>query len=121
MAMILLKVLILQAIVASCVIFVLMRVLDLQLQQLAVKKLDYVKFDKEDLQSECVVLSAPGNISAAVQQKIAHVCQKKIGRPLKIVTKKDRALKGGLVICLKKTIIDFSLIGRLKEGGIIRA
>jgi len=120
MGMILIKVLVLQVIVAVIVILILKKVLDRQLQQLAIKKLDYVKLDKEDLASESVILSAPQPVAVVIREKVAHICQKKMGRPVKIVTKVDTALKGGLIIQLKKTTVDFSLIGRLKEGGIIR-
>lgn len=121
MGMILAKIFLLQIIVAAIVIFILKKVLDRQLQQLAVKKLDYLKLDKDDLASETIILSAPGPVSLATQEAVARLSQKKFGRSVKIVTRADPSLRGGLVIKLKRTIIDFSLVGRLKEGGILRS
>jgi len=118
---ILLKVFLFQILVAAVVIFVLSRILHRQLEELAIKKLDYLKLDAEESKIETLTLIAPGKISLSVQNKIAHVCQRKFGRPLTFVLKTDKTLKSGLVIVLKKITIDFSLVGRLKEGGVIRS
>ncbi len=115
------KVLFFQVLVAIVVIFILKKILNLQLEELAVKKLEYIKLDDEELGLEALTLVAPGKISLALQSKIDYICKKKFGRPLRFVIKTDRSLKGGLVIRLKKIIIDYSLIGRLKESGMLRS
>jgi len=121
MGVIFLKVFFFQIVVAAVVIFILSKVLHHQLEELAVKRLEYIKLDAEESKIDALTLIGPGNISASIQNKIIHVCQRKFSRPLKLILKKDKTLKSGLVIVLKKTVIDFSLIGRLKEGGVIRS
>jgi F0F1-type ATP synthase delta subunit len=117
---IVIKVLVFQVIVAVIVIFILKKILDHQLEQLAIKKLEYIKLDAQEQGLQFLTLVAPGQISLSVQQRISALCKKKFGHPVQLVLKKDRTLKGGLVIQLTKTVIDYSLVGRLKEGGVIR-
>jgi len=116
-----LKVFLFQVIVGAIVIFVLSKILHRQLEELAIKKLEYLKLDSDESKSEVLTLIAPGKISQANQNKLAHVCLRKFGHPVKFIFKVDKALKSGLVIQLKKTVIDYSLIGRLKEGGVLRS
>jgi F0F1-type ATP synthase delta subunit len=118
---ILLKVLLFQFFVAAIVIFVLKKILNHQLEELAVKKFEYLKLDADEEKLEALTLIASGTIPLAIQKKVEHLCTKKFGHPLKLILKTDKNLKGGLIIQLKKTVIDYSLIGRLKEGGVIRS
>ena len=121
MGSIVLKVLLFQFFVAVIVIFILKKILNHQLTNLAVKKFEYVKLDADESKLEMLTLIASGKISLMIQAKIAQLCVKKFDHPIKIILKTDKTLKGGLVIQLKKTVIDYSLIGRLKEGGVIRS
>ena len=120
MIWIILKILFFQILVAAVVISILKMILSRQLEELAVKKLEYMKIEGEDAATEVLTVVAPGNVPLFIQNKIARICQKKFGHPLKINIKINKGLRGGLVIALKKTIIDYSLIGRLKEAGIIK-
>jgi F0F1-type ATP synthase delta subunit len=116
---IILKVLFFQILAANVVISVLKKILNYKLEELAVKKLEYIKLDAQDAKVDSLTLVAPGKISIAIQNKIDHICKKKFGHPVKFNIKTDKSLKGGLIIAFKETIIDYSLIGRLKEAGII--
>jgi len=113
-----LKIFLFQILVAGVVIFALSKVLHRQLEELAVKGLQYVKLDAEESKLEELTIVSAGKVSLSLQEKIAHVCQKKFGRSLKMIVKTDKKLKSGLIIQLKKTVIDYSLVGRLKEAGI---
>ena len=120
MVIILLQVFILQIIVGTIVVFVLKKVLDHQLVELAIKTFKYVKLEPDDLKLGSILVKSPFKVSQKTQNQILELAEKNFGRPMSIVIKKDRSLKGGMIIYLNSLIIDYSLVGRLKEGGIIR-
>ncbi len=114
------QIFIMQIILGSIVIFVLKKILDHQLNELAVKTFKNAKLEPDDLKLGSILVSSPFRISKKIQDRIVEIAKKKFGRPMSIVIKKDRSLKGGMIIYLNSLIVDYSLVGRLKEGGIIR-
>lgn len=106
---------------AAVVIVILKMILNRHLQELAIKKFELLKVDANEEKLEILTLVAPGEIPLALQKRIGHLCVKKFGRLLRLSLKKDPALKGGLIIQLKTTVIDYSLVSRLKEGGLLRS
>jgi len=109
-----------QIVVGAVVVFILKKVLDHQLVELAIKTFKNAKLEPDDLKLGSILASSPGSVSKKIQDRVSQVAEKKFGRPMSIVIKKDKNLKGGLIIYLNSSIIDYSLVGRLKEGGIIR-
>ncbi|MDD3375620.1 MAG: F0F1 ATP synthase subunit delta [Candidatus Omnitrophica bacterium] len=120
MLIILLQVFIMQIVVGAIVVFILKKILDYQLVELAIKTFKNVKLEPDDLKLGSILVGSPFSVSKKTQNRILELAEKKFERSMSIVIKKDKSLKGGMIIYLNSLIIDYSLVGRLKEGGIIR-
>ena len=120
MLIIFLKLFLMQIVVGAVVVFILKKVLDRQLIELAIKTFKNAKLEPDDLKLGSILVGSPVNVSKKNQDRVLQLAEKKFGRPMSVVTKKDKSLKGGMIIYLNSSIIDYSLVGRLKEGGIIR-
>ncbi len=119
MADVFLKVLFFQILVAAGVIFVLKKILDHQLVELAIKKFQNTTLKQEDQKLTGILVLSSSRIKPFLYQRLVNEAQKKFNRPVEIVTKRDKSLRGGLMIKLNSATIDFTLVGRLREGGII--
>ena len=114
------KIIAIQIIVAGIIIFILRKILNRQLIDLAINKLEILKVETigEDLKEVVVVVC--GGLSQATQERIAYIVSKKLNRKINVVTAQDKKIKGGIIIKLKNGNIDYSLISRLKESGMLR-
>lgn len=100
-----------QVIIAAVVIFVLKRLLDKELVQAALEKLQGADIPTGDPQVDvrfCPPLSP--EVKARVQSVVRHKSP-----AAKVVFSEDPSLKGGLVITVAGVVMDFSMTGRLKN------
>ena len=109
-----------QIIVISIIVFILKQVLEGQLVNLAVQKLDTMPLDEFDQGSYEVTVTAYANLKNSIKEKIAQIVTRKINKPAAIAVQRDKKLWGGLIIRWNKGVIDLSLISRLKEGGLVK-
>ncbi len=119
MVILFLKVFFLQLFVAGIVVYVLKKILDHQLIDLAIKRFQNIYLADDDQRLTGIIVVSSKTITHRTHERLHGVALKKFGRPMEIIVKIDRGLRGGLVIKLNSTTIDFSLIGRLKEGGMV--
>jgi F0F1-type ATP synthase delta subunit len=119
MIIIFLQVFFLQLLLAGVVVYVLKEILHRQLIDLAIKRFQNISITTEDQKLTGIIVVSPRKINCGVRERLRVAVSKKFGRPMEIISKIDKRLRGGLVIKLNSLTIDFSLMGRLKEGGII--
>ena len=120
MLMAIAQVFIFQLIVISIIVFILKKVLEGQLIDLAVRKLDTMPLNEFDQDSYEVTVTAYAKLKNTIKEKIAQIITRKINKPAIVVVQHDKKLWGGLIIRWNKGVIDFSLISRLKEGGLVK-
>ena len=114
------QVFVFQIIVISVIVVVLKKVLEGQLITLAVQKLDAMPLGEFDQNSHEVTVTAYAKLKSSIAEKIAQIVTRKINKPATVAVQRDKKLWGGLIIRWNKGVIDFSLISRLKEGGLVK-
>ena len=107
-----------QFIVMSTIIFVLKRLLDRQLIETAIHKVETLNPNKIDPQCDEVDLIVFAELDKENQERIIHAFDSKIAKRVKLNVSKDRSLKGGMIIKFKDQTIDHSVAGRLRETGM---
>ncbi len=117
---ILFKVLLLQAVLAAVIVFVLWKALNRQLVELALRKFEVFVKNGGQGQSYTLVVTSPGVLSPKVQRRITQIIDSKSGRVVQFQRVVDKTLKGGLVIKCNDQIIDCSLSSRLKDSGFFK-
>ena len=120
MILIFLKILLMQLVVAAIVIFVLKKILDHQLVELALKKFGNCQLNAEDQKLNGIIVLATSVLKPAIQTRLNQIVEKKFKRPMQLFVKEDKTLRGGIVIKLNSVVIDYSLTGRLREGRILK-
>ena len=108
-----------QVVVGAIVVFILLKVLDKILIDTAIKKIEILKADSVDQSLKDIGVVTFGPLSEAVQQRILDALFKKLQRTTRLVITQDKTLKAGIIIKLNTVVIDYSLMGRLREGGVI--
>lgn len=113
-------VLALQLIVITLIVYVLKGVLDRILIDSAIRKIESMRgnFIEKDLTQVSVVSYKP--LSEENKLRLQNALNKKAQRVIPLIIERDKKLKGGIIIKIGTTIVDCSLINRLKESGIIR-
>jgi F0F1-type ATP synthase delta subunit len=102
---------VLQLAIAGIVIFFLKRVLNRELEKVAVEKLVSIKpSESVDLVTVYYAYSLP----SVIEQEIRTLIKNKFTEA-KIIFEQLRPLKGGLMIKIKDEILDFSLSSRLEN------
>lgn len=105
---------------AFVVIFVLKQILHHQLIELALKKFKNTSLTDDDKKLNGIMIISKGDLKKNIQQRICFLAEEKFKRPMKIFTKQDRSLIGGIVICLNSSVIDYSIAGRMREGRLLK-
>ena len=121
MLLIFLKLFLMQLAVAAVVVFVLKKMLDHQLVEIAVKKFEACKLGAEDQKLNGIIVLATAPLKPSVQERLSQSAEKKFNRQMQLFVKKDKTLRGGIVIKLHSIVIDYSVTGRLREGRILRS
>jgi F0F1-type ATP synthase delta subunit len=106
---IVLTVLIVQCIIAAVVIFVLKHLLDRELMDAAMEKLQASDF----FPAGAVTITSASSLDAQTQSRIQALLRRK--GDVKIVFAKDPGIQGGLIIACADKTIDFSVANRLKN------
>ena len=110
----------LQILVFSIIAFVLMKILDRQLTESAVHRFE-VMFAKElDGNLEEIVVVVCSKISARARGRIQSAAFKKLGREIPLTIRQDKHMRGGLIIRLNQLTLDYSLMNRLRDSGLVK-
>ena len=115
---ILLKVFVLQIIVASIIIFVLKRTLDNMLIDLAMRHFDlWLQRHQAHGKHGCeIILISHKPLKTIYKEKILKIIARHSSERLEPVFQLDKSILGGLIIKGDAEILDFSLKVRLKEA-----
>ncbi|MFA5059945.1 MAG: F0F1 ATP synthase subunit delta [Candidatus Omnitrophota bacterium] len=120
-ALVILKIVLIQVVVIAFIIFALKKILDRQLIEFAVHKVELTP--AEELGAglkEVIIITADGKFQELSQKKILHAISKKLNRVVALNIQQDKTIRGGAIIKVNKTVIDCSLTSRLKESGLLR-
>ncbi len=115
-----LKVFFFQIIIISVVVFILKKILEKQLVDIAIQKLDTMPLNEFDSDSSKVVVVSYGHLKGSLKNKITQIVTRKINKSASVIVQRDSRLWGGVIIKWNKGTIDLSLISRLKEGGLVK-
>lgn len=117
----LIKVFILQVIVVAIIVYILYVLLDKQLVESAVHKLETTNLDSlEPKLLEITVVTPKGILDDKIKGRLSQCLVKKLNRNVDIIVIGDKHMKGGIVIKSRNLLIDNSLSGRLKASGMAR-
>jgi len=115
-----LKILLLQAVIISVIIFFLKKSLQRQLVESAIYKLETLNPQAlvVDMTEGTVIFYK--TLSVSDKLRIQNALSKKTGRTVNINPLQDKTIKGGIIIKVGGLAIDHSLASRLKESGLAR-
>ncbi len=119
-AAVLLKIILVQIGIAIIIVFVLKKMLDNILVESALKRLDVLRLGEGADSPDEVTVITHKTIKTVNLRAIQRLVRRKWGPSVGIKECIDKRLKGGIVIKAESFCIDCSLMGRLKEGGIVR-
>lgn len=117
---IILQVFLFQFIVIAVIIFILKKILDRMLIESAIKKFEFFDLDPQEQKPEKILVITHKKLKDKYHQKISAIVAKRLHRSIPVVSLIDKKIFGGMVIQVQDIKIDFSLISRLKESGMIR-
>ena len=109
-----------QAVILAVIVFILLKILNRNLTEGAVHKFEVLFWKEVDGDPEEIAVTAPGELSPKYKDRIAEAAFKKFERRVPVVVRKDRKIRGGLIIQVKNTVMDYSLSGRLRESGLVK-
>ena len=116
----LLKIFLFQAALFAVIAVVLKNILERQLIESAIQKLETLDPRNIDSASETVVVSYRA-LKHADASRIQHALFQKTNRVPLLKIEQDKSLKGGIIIKGKAMTIDHSLKNRLEESGLRRS
>ena len=114
------KVFILQAGAIILTVFILKKILDRQLTEAAIHSVEALDKNLIDKDLAALSITTYELLSAAAQNRLLNALNKKINKTVRLDIVQDKKIKGGIIIKLKNGNIDYSLISRLKESGMLR-
>lgn len=119
-AILILKVVLLQLLSLIIVIFILKKILDNCLINLAIQKFE--SLHREDLEPSLsgVIVIVRKKLGNKERQRLSAAAYKKFNRPMDVLVRTDKSILGGAIIKGGRSPIDLSLITRLKEGGFFK-
>ena len=110
----------LQILAFLIIAFVLMKILDHQLTESAVHRFE-VMFAKElDGNLQEIVVVVCSKMSARTHNRIQSAAFKKLGREIPLTIQQDKHIRGGLIIKLNQLTLDYSLMNRLRDSGLVK-
>jgi len=121
MLLIFLKLFLMQLAVALVVVFILKKILEYQLIEIGVKRFENYKLNPEDQKLNGIIVLAKSGLKPSIQTRLNKIAEEKFKRPMQLFVKKDKTLRGGIVIKLNSIVIDYSVTGRLREGRILKS
>ncbi len=119
----LIQVLVAQGVVIALIVFVLKKILDRQLIESAVKKLETMDFSRLGAEATELTVTTHKALNPKTRNQISAVLNRKaekFQKTIRLVEKVDPTLKGGILLILKDVAVDHSLASRLKESGLFQ-
>lgn len=115
-----LKIVLAQIVVISIIVFILKKVLDQQLIESAIHKLEVMDANRigQDLIELNVITYEI--LDEKDRKRISDALYKKTNRHITLAVAQDKKIKGGIIIKLKNTTINHSLLSRLQESGMVK-
>lgn len=115
---VIIKIFILQIIVAAIVVVILKNVLNRMLIESAINQLEILKVQEiSDGLSEVTVMTHK-KIKELDYNKIALSLYRRLHKRIDVVNQISPEIKGGMIIKIKSITIDYSLKKKLKESGL---
>ena len=108
-----------QLIVISIIAFVLLKVLNNILIEMAIEQFERLPKNYFDQDQKELMVVAARNMAKHFEGRLSQAVSKKFDRPIRIAIREDKKIRGGIMIHLKDSVIDGSLHNRLKESGLI--
>ena len=115
-----LQVFALQLVLFTIIIFVLLKILNRHLIELALHQLELLFAKEVDQGVQKIVVTVVKTLSDASKKRIESAVYKKLGRTVPLVVEVNPQIKGGMIISINNLTIDCSLISRLKDSGFVR-
>lgn len=109
-----------QIVVIAIIVAILKKILDRQLVEMAIHKLEVLDGGRIPSDLSEVIVITPGPLAEKSYQRIFNAILKKTNKKISVVSTVDRTLKGGIIIKVKDITFDHSLVGRLKEADILK-
>lgn len=103
----------------AVIIFILVRLLNKHLVQLAVERFEALPDGSIDRAAGQLTVVVAGQIPGGLEEKLVRLVSLKMNGPMSIAIKQDPSIFGGVMIFLPGQTIDYSLRCRLKESGLI--
>ena len=114
------RIIVLQIVAVVIVLIILKKILDTILIDAAIRKIEALDPNRIDQSLKDVGVVTYKPLSETEQQRSLNAVFKKLKRTTRLCITRDKKIRGGVIITLHTLVIDYSLIGRLREGGIIR-
>ena len=116
MLLLILTIIAAQIIVIAVIVVVLKKILDRQLIEMAIHKLEALDSARIPSDLSEVVVITPGVLAEKSYQRICSAILKKVNKNIHVVSTIDKAIKGGMIIKIRDITFDHSLASRLKEA-----
>ena len=113
-------IIILQVVLASVVIFFLMKTLNRNLVEMGVIRLENWQFERRDVKVSKVDVLTSKSLAQAFQTRIQEAVAKYFGPNTPITFNVSKDLLGGIVIKMDQEMIDCSTRNRLVESGLFK-
>ncbi len=108
-----------QLLVITIIVFILKKILDTMLLELAIKKFTFSEFAIKLDNSQQVIIICHKEPRSSWKEMFLKLAQKKLGQNTQMIFQNDKKILGGIIIQYGNLIIDCSLLTRLKQGGFI--
>ena len=115
-----LQVFALQLVLFTIIIFVLLKILNRHLIELALHQLELLFAKEVDQGVQKIVVTVVKTLPDASKKRIESAVYKKLGRTVPLVVEVNPQIKGGMIISINSLTIDCSLISRLKDSGFVK-
>ena len=120
MVSVILIILVAQVISVALVFYILKKILERRLFNLAIREFDFYSLPEGDQNPKEIFIITNKNIANSYRQEIEKNTQKKFGSTVKLVYQVDKELMGGIIIKVDRAIYNYSLRDRLKKSGFLK-
>ena len=116
----LLQIFLFQILIFGIIVFVLYKLLNRNLIEGAVHQFEVMASRHLDPDLKKVTVICYKNVSEKNINRILRAAEKNLARKIEIEIEMNKRLKGGLIIRVKDVELNFSLMNRLRESGLMR-
>jgi len=114
-----LKVILAQIVSAAIIIYILKRVLDNNLIELAIRRLELSKPSEIKRTTGQVTIVSSHNLSLPQRDRITVAVHKLLGTDVHPEYMINKEIMGGAILLLQEEAVDFSIRGRLRQAGML--